>query len=349
MKLISVLFLMLLGAHLPQALAQEWVESTDLSKSPTEGYPEEVVARLSAAAEQERTAFGQLASVQEYIVESGKRWPAGSVVRVAFSGGSRQLHDAIAQQATRWLSESGITSLKLDFGKDALGNYRGWSTSDLEYSAEIRVSFSSRGYWSAVGRDAASPQRFPPNVASMNFENFLYGLPTNWKATVLHEFGHAFGFHHAHAAQQCADEFRWEAGPDRDKQPSIYDVFRTWQGWGPEKVRMNMSPYIAQTGDFISAADRKSVMFYKLPAIIFKDPATATCYITEENMSLSPGDLQGFALAYAPTRAQSRRLDTLAVKARDEIQVALVRSDNPATDLVLANELRAILRTQDMR
>src|SRR5687768_12817462 len=64
----------------------------------------------------------------EFILDDISRWPVGQPVRVAFRGGTAELHAAIVA-ATQEIRDS--CSLVLDFGPQAAqGVFRTWSPSD---------------------------------------------------------------------------------------------------------------------------------------------------------------------------------------------------------------------------
>ena len=91
----------------------------------------------------------------EFVVADLQKWQPGRHVRVAFLGGDSALHQEI-EEATRQITEA--CNITLDFGRNAeTGEYRTWSESDFDYSAEIRVSFDRAGNNSLVGTDSIDP------------------------------------------------------------------------------------------------------------------------------------------------------------------------------------------------
>ena len=72
----------------------------------------------------------------EFLVADLQSWTPGQTVRVAFLGGSTDLHEAI-EAATGQISDA--AGLTLEFKHE--GSYRTWTEDDTEHAAEIRVSF----------------------------------------------------------------------------------------------------------------------------------------------------------------------------------------------------------------
>ena len=103
-----------------------------------EVYPDEIQARLESYERFARNLPGEVGGVAvEFVIETLLRWKPGQTVTVAFSGGSTNLHQEIAETAVEWTKWG---NLKLDFGYDnTTGQYRAWSTQDAHYAADIHV------------------------------------------------------------------------------------------------------------------------------------------------------------------------------------------------------------------
>src|SRR5215471_2437971 len=127
----------------------------------------------------------------EFVISDLQKWRPSQTVKVAFLGGSTDLHRDIAD-ATREITDH--CNLSLDFGF-ANGFYRTWSESDKDYVAEIRVSFDQRGYFSLVGADSVDAGAGPPDAKvggrpyqrSLNLGNFHVKRPAAWEGVVRHE------------------------------------------------------------------------------------------------------------------------------------------------------------------
>ena len=143
------------------------------SHAKTDSYPIEIAEKLLEKQRLEREASLKIKDETSNFLFNKNRWVPGSIVVVAFNGGNKNLHKAIADVASQWTRHANI---KFDFGYDpATNSYRQWSTNDSSYKAHIRIGFSSSGYWSYIGRDSVS-EYAPANAASMNFE----GFDRNW-------------------------------------------------------------------------------------------------------------------------------------------------------------------------
>lgn len=205
-------------------------------------------------------------------------WPPNErVIRVCFMDGPQELWRRIATYANEWTLAN--TALKFDFGEgDTL---RECDPDDGKVS-HIRVGFDETGYWSLVGQD--SVHLASQYVKSMNLEDFDTAPPDpeEFRRVVLHEFGHALGFHHEHQnpVSGCEDEFDWEhiytylAGPPNN--------------WPKEQVDFNMRR-LDQSGLVADRFDRDSIMLYTFPPDYFRSGEQSPCF-APYTTALSPGD-----------------------------------------------------------
>jgi hypothetical protein len=277
-----------------------------------EGYPKRIASALTVLNARDATEV-VTEGRSEYVIRRKRRWSCGSTVTVAFKGGSKALRAKIASATDDWTA---LGNIKLDFG-DASSGYRDWSPADTEYVADIRISFDDPegGYWSLVGRDSRVSSLAGPGQPSMNYQDFDKGLPSDWRATVLHEFGHALGFEHEHQHPRTGCDFRWDDDPGYEKtqdefdqyvidangrRPGIYTVMGGPPNeWSSEDVDFNLRK-LRNTRAFRSSrfVDKESIMKYFYEDWLFEAGAESPCYFDYDNATLSPKDGEGIAWAY---------------------------------------------------
>jgi hypothetical protein len=157
-----------------------------------EGYPDYIKVRLEQRGVKRKNLLPEQinGSSLELIIEDLLLWDKEGI-KVSFKGGDAVLHGKIAEVAATW---SEFANIKLDFGYEPdFQTYRKWISGDL---SQIRVGFADSGYWSIIGTDSQDPDIILPGEITLNLEKFDAQLPSDWKTIVLHEFGHALGFHH---------------------------------------------------------------------------------------------------------------------------------------------------------
>ena len=288
-----------------------------------EALPDEVVATM----ESRDRWMGNLeyaAGGLEFLVADLQSWTPGQTVRVAFLGGSPELHGKI-EEATQPIVEA--ANLNLDFREN--GSYRTWSEDDTEYAAEIRVSFDSKGYFSLVGTDSVNPNiglpQDPvggrPHQRSLNLGGYADALPPHWAGPTQHEFLHALAFHHEHQNMRgpCEAAFRWEDDPgyqptqdqrgafvpdSAGRRPGIYTYLSGFpNGWSKAKVDHNLRTSADSPALTAGAFDPGSVMLYRFPSLFYRTQPSA-CAPTGDGQSLSDGDKRALGLLY-PEQAEA--------------------------------------------
>lgn len=283
-----------------------------------EALPDEVIASMEVRdAWRQRVAAG--GAGLEFIVDGLAGWTAGSTLRVAFLGGTTELHRDIAE-TTKQITDA--ANIALDFGENASGQFRRWSESDTSYTAEIRVSFDRGGFFSLVGTDSTDRtigSRFDavggwPHQRSLNLGGFEQQRPAAWQGTVRHEFLHALAFHHEHQNLNgsCQQDFRWEDDPGyvptqdargvfvndaANRRPGIYTFLAGAPNrWSRAKVDHNLRPATGQ-GLVSSAFDAESVMLYRFAPLFYKS-SPSPCAPSGDGINLSAGDRSGLLKLY---------------------------------------------------
>lgn len=320
------------------AIAAAWSQPANQGdRFIVESYPDPVVASKDTYLRQLSAASANVTTIPFYvIVPRSQRWAPGQTIRVAFNGGSAELYAKIQDAASTWIT-TGKANLVLQF-KDASGKYFTWSPADASYAAEIRVAFASGqvgGYWSHVGTDSINSALYggASNQASLNLDSFDRALPSDWKAIVMHEFGHALGFQHEHQNPQGGCDFRFDDDPGyvptkdaagwykndaAGRRPGLYTYLGGYANFWPRpKVDFNLRALSNTSAYTIGAFDKNSIMKYFFDQSMFIKGKSSPCYTPTENLSLSPQDVAGVQEAY-PSDA-SAAADTSA-SLRDVLQ-----------------------------
>lgn len=273
-----------------------------------EAYPPHLSARL--VQQDEVLQVRSLSSAERWFIDKAKRWDVDSPIKVCFFGGNKPLRVKVAAIANQWSTIAG-TLVPLDFGDPA--SPRICKANEFNH---IRVGYRYIGYWSLVGLD--SIEQAPQGEQSMNLGRYDSTPPPEptFTRVILHEFGHAIGFHHEHQnpVGPCQNDFNW-------------DVIRTYlkgspNFWSDETIDFNMKSGAAEAapGPF----DVKSIMLYSFPKAFYKQGASADCF-TADNVSLSDGDRSGLAALYPADRIQSA-----AIKNEALVRYATILNSKPA-------------------
>jgi hypothetical protein len=346
-----------------------------------EGYPPTIQGLLddrakvlAAASSKVKTPPGAPTSRVNYVITTASKWTPGHHLTVAFLGGSEELRTRVVTAARRWTSltdDNGrAPNVYLDFGDPP--KFREWNTADDDYQAEVRIAFDTadirmRGYWSAVGSDSVNDSvGFPPGSPSIMLYYFDRQLPPDWDTVIVHEFGHAFGFQHEHQNPENGGcDFRFDDDPgyiethesndpklpllhdDQNRNPGAYSWFAgPYNHWDRSLVDRNLRQLADSSAFDMSAVDKKSIMKYYFPAVLFKSGEQSPCFTWSENRRISAQDKRGILKAYPPSATDTakviqRRVDVLDKVLSDAVHDATVPKDLKDTLTEKRDELKS--------
>ena len=198
-------------------------------------------------------------------------WETGRILRVRFLD-TPELTDRVMEAASAWTEHA-----NLEFRVVSMG------------PAEIRVTFSDSGNWSALGTDALLADVFPTDGPTMCLSEIL--APTSSvrvDRVARHEFGHAIGLVHEHSSPAAG--IPWD-------RPAVYAALgQPPNSWDRETVDHNVFRVYDATTTNHTAFDPDSVMLYAFPPEWTLDRRTFP-----DNTALSTTDAE-FARAIYPGR-----------------------------------------------
>ena len=253
----------------------------------SEGFPDEIVQKIHKIDEmrQKRNKRLVLGGAQISSVTSldDRRWRPGTVLKVAFKGGDSFLYKKISSAAQEWTCLatlkwiSGIIPRLIVFAN---------GVKVIKPIPLILESDSTNRVWAHVGLDCIDPAISGSNTASINFEGFTSELPSDYKGTVMHEFGHALGFQHEHQtpAGTCENEFDW---------PKVYKYMLDEYEWSQVDTDYNFRKLPYESAYPLTEYDPKSIMNYYLPWQVFINGKKSKCFYGERIVELSQNDRVG--------------------------------------------------------
>lgn len=190
-------------------------------------------------------------------------WRPGTVLSVAFLGGSEALRARVLTRMRRW-SEVG----NIDFAPAGPGE-----------AATVRVGFVPDGRsWSFTGTDLLS---IAPDRPTMNLGWLTDATPEEEvRRVVVHETGHTLGFDHEFGLALALRTVRV------DEAAVIAYYAGPPNYWSPEQTRRQVLRPLELAGEVHTPWDRKSIMEYALDPHWFVPPVDVPL-----NTDLSPWDI----------------------------------------------------------
>lgn len=231
----------------------------------------EIILNADELTEEPDLPPGMVARAVAFKPEIGKYWPNGRVLRVGFIGGNEAVRARVQKYAQEWSTVANIRFLFVEKGE-----------------TDLRVGFTpGLGTWSLIGTDAS---QMPQHKQTINFGWFNRRMPeAEYRATILHEFGHALGLLHEHQHPQ--------GGIPWDK-PKLYSYYLKTQGWDQGMVDQQVLTHYNRNKTQFSTYDPYSIMHYPIPNAL-----TVGDFEVGMNMDLSSTDKAFMSKVY-PKRNQ---------------------------------------------
>lgn len=240
-----------------------------INPSPESSYPPGTL-RPPVESAGSATPTHSLSRSRRNVGEPGKYWPQNTTLTIAMY--EYEMHDeyvlAVKKAAGHWLPH---INLKFDFVSGERG--------------DIRIAQNppgNSGGASSIGTDARNIAFWMPTMS----------LPMNhndpcFEYTVMHEFGHMLGAHHAHQH------------PDANIPWNRENIHKTYRGTtNPHAVQDNILPLTRSNAYDLLPYDPESVMHYAVSPDLTDGKREHI-----ENRSLSDGDIAWAKKAYPAPQA----------------------------------------------
>jgi hypothetical protein len=169
------------------------------------------------------------------IACSNRLWSNASTVTFSFM---EDLPDEVAYRVERIIRQwEPVVSLTFEQVEQGQG--------------QIRIALNGDENWSAIGTEGLD---LGPEEPTLVIQTALQD--PQFEATLLHEFGHALGFHHAHLHPDANIPWNMEA---------VYMYFKETQGWNDDEIEMNIFRINNCESTFKGEYDSLSIMHYPVP------------------------------------------------------------------------------------
>ncbi|WP_373548109.1 M12 family metallopeptidase [Haliscomenobacter sp.] len=200
-------------------------------------------------------------------------WQNGQTIRIMMNGSTPFIRERVRRYANEWLQYANLRFEYVD-----------------REPADIHISFvQDETSWSHIGTDSrfANP--------SMNYGWFTETTTeTEFRRTILHEFGHALGAIHEHQHP--------DAGIPWDRDAVMRFFSNLSPPWDAAKIEHNIFQRFDRDQTQFTRYDPTSIMHYPI-----NDALTIGSYSVPWNTNLSPNDIALMRTLYpfpAPTQSQ---------------------------------------------
>ncbi len=213
-------------------------------------------------------------------------WDTGQVLSVAFVGkSSEKLREQVLKHARTWEQYANVRLIR------AVDSSR----------SHIRVSLGNEANYTYIGTQA---MLIPSGEPTMWIDS-IYTDPKQFRATVIHEFGHVLGLMHEH--KHPLSDIKW------DKEKIFSNIpYCVWDGQNTD--RDFWQDFLTQSHSFYTngtAYDSKSIMHYAIPAAYTLDGKGSSW-----NFELSEGDKEIISRLYPKGGARLVTDEVFRVDAR---------------------------------
>ena len=198
-----------------------------------------------------------LAHLDRMALIDTKKWKAGDVLSCKFLDG-----DIVVKK-------------KVQHYAHALEEYANIYFKFVETGpAEIRITFSEKGSWSALGKDCLVEEYFVSHGPTMCYGWLTRETPEEeYSRVVNHEMCHSIGCIHEAASPSFSREWDVDA---------VYEAFSGSPNfWSKEQIDYNVLSRYSPEGISFTKFDEKSIMLYVFDSKLFSDNLGSTNNNTE--------------------------------------------------------------------